>query len=78
MDTYELKIRRTEHLNKLNSQIMSVREELGFNHELLDIISSTSLSEEEKFEELSLKIFSRMDELQGKCESLERVRKAWE
>lgn len=78
MDTYELKIRRTEHLNKLNSLIMSVREELSFNHELLDIISSTSLSEEEKFEELSLKIFSRMDELQSKCDSLERVRKAWE
>ena len=77
MNTYELKIRRTEHLNKLSSQINDVKEQLSFNHELITILSS-HLSDEKKFEEINLKIASRQDELQNRWDSLERIKKAWE
>lgn len=77
MNTYELKIRKAEHLNKLSSQINDVKEQLSFNHELITILSSP-LSDEKKFEEINLKIASRQDELQNRWDSLERIKKAWE
>lgn len=77
MDTYELKIRRTEHLNKLSSQIADTKEQLGFNHEIISIISS-SLSDKKKLEEINLKLASRQEELQSRGDLLEHIKKAWE